>query len=51
MHSSFTVETNTLKPNQSAPKQSDLDPYCLQYWLFHKQMREQTKIAVNSGRG
>ena len=45
MHSSFTVETNTVKPNQSAPNIAILA------MKIHKQMRKQTKIAVNSGRG
>ena len=37
-----------MNPDQAAPKQSVLGPYCLQYSLpkKHKQMREQNTNAV-----
>ena len=33
MHLIFIMETNTVNPDQTAPEQSDLGSYCLQYML------------------
>ena len=32
LRSDLTMEVNTMDPDQTALEQSDLGPYCLQYW-------------------
>ena len=48
----LSVGASTMNPDLTAPKeQSDLGPYCLQYW--HPKCisrQEQTIIAVNEGK-
>ena len=39
-----------MDPNQTAPKHSDLGPYCLQYSL-HMQMKEHMTAVLNGGKG
>ena len=47
----FSIEANNMNPDQTAPmEQSDLDPYCLQYWLPKKFEHKQTKGADNKSR-
>ena len=42
------IEANNMNPDQTAPmEQSDLGPYCLQFWLPKKFEHKQTKGADN----
>ena len=33
----FCIQANSVDPDQTAPEQSDLGPYCLQKWLLKSQ--------------
>ena len=33
----FCIQANSVDPDQTAPKQSDLGPHCLQKWLLKLQ--------------